>query len=76
MMFDLLQKLVSDSEMQQRLSLAGCVADPGGALVKGILEPLDSLKMSGKIPSNMQCVIVVDGLCEVNTYINEWKSTD
>ena len=60
--------LVSDPEMQQRLSLAGCVADPSGALVSGILEPLDSLKTSGKIPAQMQCVIVVDSLCEVSQH--------
>ena len=69
------QMLVSDPEMQQRLSLAGCVADPGGALVSGILEPLESLKMSGKIPTQLQCVIVVDSLCEAEIHRPDYGDT-
>ena len=38
------QYLLSDPGLQSMLSLAGCVSDPSGALVHGILEPLNSLR--------------------------------
>ena len=60
--------IVSDSYIQQLLSLSGCVADPGLALVKGILNPLAALKGTGKLPPNINCVVVVDGLSDAEIH--------
>ena len=60
--------IVSDTYIQQILSLSSCVADPGIALVNGILEPLRTLKLTGKLSPNVHCVIVVDGLCEAEIH--------
>ena len=62
------QLIVSDTYIQQILSLSSCVADPGIALVSGILEPLHSLKCTGKLSPQVNCVIVVDGLCEAEIH--------
>ncbi|BES99105.1 Rolling pebbles [Nesidiocoris tenuis] len=45
------------------LSMKECMADPGGAWRRGILEPLAALRRVGKISGN-RCVILVDGLCQ------------
>ena len=60
--------IVSDTYIQQILSLSSCVADPGIALVNGILEPLRTLKCTGKLSPQVNCVIVVDGLCEAEIH--------
>lgn len=62
------QLIVSDTYIQQILSLSSCVADPGIALVSGILEPLRALKCTGKLSPQVNCVIVVDGLCEAEIH--------
>ena len=59
---------MADQNIQQLLSLSGCVADPESALVKGILEPLTALKCTGKLSPNITCVIVVDGLCDAEIH--------
>ena len=69
------QLIVSDQSVQQQLSLAGCVADPDQALVQGILEPLNNLKMVGKLPSHLQCVVVVDGLCDGEIHRPDYGDT-
>ena len=70
------QLIVSDAGgLQQQLSLAGCVADPNAALTKGILEPLANLKAVGKLPHGLQCVVVVDGLCDAEIHRPDYGDT-
>ena len=61
------QYLLSDPSLQSILSLAGCVSDPGRALVHGILEPLNSLRRLGRL-TGQTCIILVDGLCEAEIH--------
>nr|NVI77249.1 rolling pebbles [Cucujiformia] len=55
--------LLSEQHLQSVLSLKECVANPDVAFTRGILEPLSSLRRVGKI-ENINCVILVDALCE------------
>lgn len=55
------QLVNSDANVQNLLSLPGCVADPSLALCQGILEPLHALRRLGRL-ANQTCVIVIDGL--------------
>ncbi|XP_018576383.1 protein TANC2 isoform X3 [Anoplophora glabripennis] len=57
------EHLLSEQHLQSVLSLKECIANPDIALTRGILEPLASLKRIGKI-DNINCVILVDALCE------------
>merc|ERR1712142_128708 len=68
------QLLQSDQAIQAMLSLASCNASPSKAMVKGILEPLNSLSSTGKIPATM-CIIVLDGLCEAEQHRPEYGHT-
>ena len=68
------QLLQSDQTIQARLSLASCNASPSQSLVKGILEPLNTLSSTGKIPATMS-IIVVDGLCEAEQHRPEHGDT-
>ena len=42
------QLLLSDPHLQGLLSLKECIANPHGAFVNGVLEPLAGLKRSGE----------------------------
>ena len=68
------QLLQSDQAIQTMLSLASCNASPSKAMVKGILEPLNTLSSTGKIPATM-CIIVLDGLCEAEQHRPEHGHT-
>nr|NVI77247.1 rolling pebbles [Cucujiformia] len=57
------EHLLSEQHLQAALSLKECIANPDVALTRGILEPLSSLKKTGKI-DNINCVILIDALCE------------
>lgn len=57
------EHLLNEQHLQSILSLKECIANPDGAFVQGILEPLTCLRRIGKI-ENINCVILVDGLCE------------
>ena len=61
------QYILSDPNLQSTLSLAGCVSDPSGALIHGILEPLNSLRRLGRL-SGQTCIILIDGLCEAEIH--------
>ena len=52
------QYILSDSNIQSILSLAGCVSNPSGALIQGILEPLNSLRRLGRL-SGQTCIILI-----------------
>jgi len=68
------QLLQSDQTIQARLSLASCIASPSKSLITGILEPLNTLSSTGKIPASM-CIIVVDGLCEAEQHRPDYGDT-
>merc|ERR1711970_1258808 len=68
------QLVQSDQAIQAILSLASCNASPSKAMVKGILEPLNTLSSTGKIPATM-CIIVLDGLCEAEQHRPEHGDT-
>ncbi|KAK4290338.1 hypothetical protein Pmani_036750 [Petrolisthes manimaculis] len=55
--------LISEPQTQSLLALPACVSDPSSALVKGVLEPLHTLRRLGKVGAEPM-VIVVDGVCE------------
>nr|NVI77251.1 rolling pebbles [Cucujiformia] len=57
------EHLLSEQHLQSILSLKECIANPDVAFTRGILEPLASLRRVGKI-ENINCVILVDALCE------------
>lgn len=57
------EHLLTEPHLQDVLSVKECIADPQRALKMGVLEPLDALKKSGKIPAK-NCIILIDGLCE------------
>ena len=68
------QYLCSDPNAQSMLSLAGCVSNPSGALIQGILEPLASLRRLGRL-SGQACLIVIDGLCEAELHRPDYGDT-
>ena len=68
------QYILSDSNLQSTLSLAGCVSDPSGALIHGILEPLNSLRRLGRL-SGQTCIILIDGLCEAEIHRPDYGDT-
>jgi len=68
------QLLQSDQTLQARLSLASCNASPSESLITGILEPLNTLSSTGKIPDSM-CIIMVDGLCEAEQHRPDYGDT-
>ncbi|KAF7285187.1 hypothetical protein GWI33_011724 [Rhynchophorus ferrugineus] len=57
------EQLLSETTLQNVLSLKECIANPDVALTRGILEPLAGLRRGGKIDS-ITCTILVDALCE------------
>ncbi|XP_014205049.1 protein TANC2 [Copidosoma floridanum] len=55
--------LLSEPHLQGSLSQKECTVDPDLALIRGIIEPLVSLKKAGKLPdTNM--LILIDAVCE------------
>jgi len=68
------QLVQSDPSLQACLSLASCTASPSKALVTGILQPLNSLSSSGKIPATIS-IILVDALCEAEQHRPDFGDT-
>lgn len=66
--------LLRDQRLQDVLSISSCQTDPHEALVKGILEPLSSLRQTGRIP-NTSCIIVVDALNEAELHRPDYGDT-
>ncbi|XP_031779288.1 protein TANC2 isoform X2 [Nasonia vitripennis] len=55
--------LLSEPHLQGSLSQKECTVDPDLALLRGIIEPLFSLRKAGRLPeTNM--VILIDSVCE------------
>lgn len=55
--------LLNEPHLQGALSLKECITNPDLAFNRGIIEPLATLKRSGKIDGR-NCVILIDALCE------------
>ncbi|KAK8385524.1 hypothetical protein O3P69_016365 [Scylla paramamosain] len=55
--------LLAEPQTQALLALPACISDPAAALVKGVLEPLHTLRRLGKVGAE-PLLVVVDGLCE------------
>lgn len=66
--------LLEDGKYRELLGLPSCIAEPSEAFVKGILEPLHTLRRQGKIP-NTTCLIVVDGLNEAEFHKPDYSDT-
>lgn len=66
--------LLQDPQLQQLLSLKQCVQDPSNSFTKGILEPLDQLKVNGKIASDT-CLLAIDGLNEAEFHKPDYGDT-
>ncbi|XP_077561766.1 zinc-RING finger and ankyrin repeat domain-containing protein rolling pebbles isoform X5 [Haemaphysalis longicornis] len=65
---DLLRR---DARLQEVLSLPSCRADPEGALVRGVLEPLRSLPLL----AHTRCLLVVDALDEAELHRPDYGHT-
>jgi hypothetical protein len=57
------QLLSTDHSLRSLLSLPQCTADPHSALTRGVLQPLLTLRQSGKISPDT-CLVLIDGLCD------------
>jgi len=68
------QLVQSEQAIQARLSLRAARENPSKSMLKGILEPLNTLSSTGKIPATM-CIIVIDGLCEAEQHRPEHGDT-
>lgn len=66
--------LLQDPQLQYILSIQQCIHDPEHAFLKGILEPLDQIKQSGKVDCDT-CLIVIDGLNEAEFHKPDYGET-
>nr|XP_034311495.1 protein TANC2 isoform X3 [Crassostrea gigas] len=66
--------LLQDPHLQHVLSLKECVQNPSSAFIKGILDPLESLKEQGRITSD-SCLIVIDSLNEAEFHKPDYGDT-
>ncbi|KAJ8307276.1 hypothetical protein KUTeg_015360 [Tegillarca granosa] len=66
--------LIQDTQLQHVLSLKECLQNPSKSFVKGIIEPLKSLKESGKIVSD-SCLVLVDSLNEAEFHKPDYGDT-
>ncbi|OXU24414.1 hypothetical protein TSAR_008506 [Trichomalopsis sarcophagae] len=55
--------LLSEPHLQGSLSQKECTVDPDLALLRGIIEPLFSLRKAGRLPER-NMVILIDSVCE------------
>ncbi|XP_076309260.1 protein TANC2-like isoform X3 [Tachypleus tridentatus] len=66
--------LVQEPRYQQLLSMTSCISNASEAFVRGVLEPLKTLKRFGKIPDTT-CLMVVDGLHEAEYHKPDFGDT-
>ena len=66
--------LLQDIQLQHILSLKQCIQDPSSSLVKGVLEPLEQIKLSGKLDTD-SCIVLVDGLNEAEFHKPDYGDT-
>ncbi|XP_069119870.1 protein TANC2-like isoform X1 [Argopecten irradians] len=68
------EMLLQDPQLQQVLSLKECVQNPSEAFLKGIIEPLNTLKEAGRIASEC-CLILIDSLNEAEFHKPDYGDT-
>ena len=66
--------LIQDTQLQDVLGLKECIRNPSNSFIKGILEPLRTLKDDGKIHSD-SCIILVDSLNEAEFHKPDYGDT-
>ncbi|XP_022257252.1 protein TANC2-like [Limulus polyphemus] len=66
--------LLKERRFQDLLAMSSCMVDPSTAFIKGILEPLHSLRKLGRI-ANTLCLIVIDGLNEAEFHRPDYGDT-
>lgn len=66
--------VVREPRYQELLNMRSCVSDSATAFVKGILEPLQSLRMFNKIP-NTPCLMIIDALNEAEFHRPDYGET-
>lgn len=66
--------LLQEPHVQSVLSMKQCIVNPSKALIKGILEPLNELKHTGKITTDM-CVVLIDALNEAEFHKPDYGDT-
>ncbi|TRY96476.1 hypothetical protein DNTS_031529 [Danionella cerebrum] len=67
--------LLCQPQLQSTLSLRSCVQDPFGALRRGVLEPLDVLHREGKVASEENLIVLIDGLNEAEFHKPDYGET-
>ncbi|XP_055957363.1 protein TANC1 isoform X2 [Patella vulgata] len=66
--------LLQEPSLQQLLTVKECVQNPSAAFIKGILDPLRTLKNNGKIVSD-SCIILLDSLNEAEFHKPDYGDT-
>ncbi|XP_052255531.1 protein TANC2-like isoform X2 [Dreissena polymorpha] len=66
--------LLQDPQLQHTLSVKECLQNPSNAFVKGVLEPLEQIRQSGKVDADT-CLIVIDGLNEAEFHKPDYGET-
>ncbi|XP_052091022.1 protein TANC2-like [Mytilus californianus] len=66
--------LLQDTQLQDVLSLKECIKNPSLSFIKGIVEPLQNLKETGKLHSD-SCIILVDSLNEAEFHKPDYGDT-
>ncbi|XP_043930688.1 protein TANC1 isoform X2 [Protopterus annectens] len=66
--------LLKEPHLQSMLSLRSCVQDPVAAFIRGVLEPLTSLRKEQKIPEE-DYIILIDGLNEAEFHKPDYGDT-
>ena len=68
------QLLSTDHSLRARLSLSSCQSDPHAAFTQGILQPLSSLKRSGRITCET-CIILLDAVGDTHYHRPDYGHT-
>ena len=66
--------LSTQTDISASLALARCIADPGTALLTGILQPLQTLRDLGQITLS-HGVLLIDALCEDDLHRPDYGDT-
>ncbi|XP_054899041.1 protein TANC2 isoform X10 [Poeciliopsis prolifica] len=69
------EQLLREPHLQSVLSLRSCVQDPLASFRRGVLEPLDALYKEGKINSEEDLIILIDGLNEAEFHKPDYGDT-
>ncbi|XP_071942974.1 protein TANC2-like isoform X2 [Antedon mediterranea] len=66
--------LLAEPHLQTLLSVRECSQNPSEVLIRGILDPLNNLKVQGQIKMD-SCLILVDGLSEAEFHKSDYGDT-